>query len=87
MPSLPLGIYRHYKGNLYRVTAVGRHSETEEPLVIYQGLYGSPEFGNRPWWVRPLASFQETVDVNGVTRPRFTYLGENDAAATNASTS
>lgn len=86
MPSLPLGIYRHYKGNLYRVTAIGRHSETEEPLVIYQGLYDSAEFGSRPWWVRPLASFQESVEVNGRLQPRFTYLGENEAAATNAST-
>ncbi len=86
MPSLPLGIYRHYKGNLYRVTALGHHSETEDPLVIYQGLYDSAEFGNRPWWVRPLASFQESVEVNGHLQPRFTYLGENEAAATNAST-
>lgn len=86
MPSLLLGVYRHYKGKLYRVIAIGRHSETEEPLVIYQGLYVSPEFGDRPWWVRPLASFQETVEIDGISRPRFTYLGENEAAPTNAST-
>ncbi len=86
MDPLPLGIYHHYKGNLYRVTAIGRHAETEEALVIYQGLYDSPEFGPNPWWVRPLTSFCETVEVAGVTRPRFLYLGENEAAAANAST-
>jgi len=48
---------------------VARHSETEEPMVFYQALYG--ECG---LWVRPLSMFSETVDVNGETVPRFALI-------------
>jgi len=61
------GTYRHYKGNLYEVVDVARHSETEEQLVVYRALYGE-----RGLWVRPLAMFEETVIVDGVEVPRFT---------------
>lgn len=60
------GIYRHYKGPLYEVLGVARHSETEEPLVVYRALYG--EYG---LWVRPLAMFTERVVVDGKEQPRF----------------
>jgi hypothetical protein len=65
----PPGIYRHYKGNHYEVTATVRHSETAEPMTLYRALYGE-----REWWVRPAAMFLETVDVNGVLQPRFSRL-------------
>ncbi|MFJ3263810.1 DUF1653 domain-containing protein [Pseudomonas sp. NPDC086581] len=68
------GLYRHHKGQQYRVLGVARHSETEEELVIYQALYG--EFG---LWVRPLSMFTEAVEVNGGKVPRFALVGaEND---------
>ena len=60
------GTYRHYKGNLYEVLGVARHSETEEQLVVYRALYGE-----RGLWVRPLAMFRETVLVDGAEVPRF----------------
>jgi len=39
--EVPAGRYRHYKGNLYEVLGVARHSETEEELVVYRALYGA----------------------------------------------
>ncbi len=58
MTTPPLGIYRHYKGNLYQLLHIARHSETEEPLAVYRALYG--DYGV---WVRPLAMFTESVDT------------------------
>ena len=75
LPSEPRpGHYRHYKGREYLVIGVARHSETLEPLVTYQALYGE-----RGLWVRPVAMFLETVSVGGVNVPRFTYIGEATA--------
>lgn len=64
--TLPRGIYRHYKGNLYEVLDLARHSETEEILVVYRALYGS--YG---LWVRPLAMFTENVSTEQGECPRF----------------
>lgn len=66
--SLQPGIYRHYKGNLYHVIEVARHSETREELVVYRALYG--DFG---LWVRPLAMFIEQVEHNGQSVERFRF--------------
>lgn len=68
---MKLGRYRHYKGNEYIVLGVARHSETEEELVVYR-----QDYGERGLWVRPLAMFEETVEVNGQRVPRFAYVGE-----------
>ncbi|MFN3712274.1 MAG: DUF1653 domain-containing protein [Alcanivoracaceae bacterium] len=67
-PSIRPGIYRHYKGNLYRVMDVATHSETLEKVVVYRPLYGE-----RALWVRPLSMFVEDVSVNGVMVPRFAW--------------
>lgn len=63
------GRYRHYKGKDYEVIGVAKHSETEEPFVVYRALYGE-----RGLWVRPAAMFLDTVVVNGLSRPRFQRL-------------
>ena len=67
--SIPQGIYRHYKGNLYQVLHTARHSETEETLVIYRCLYG--DYGV---WARPLAMFTETVNIDDKEMPRFELI-------------
>lgn len=64
------GTYRHYKGKLYRVLHIARHSETEEQLVIYQALYG--DYGI---WARPFSLFMEDVQMSdGAWVPRFSLL-------------
>lgn len=65
------GKYRHFKGNLYEVIGVARHSETLEEMVVYRALYG--ECG---LWVRPAAMWTETVDREGYHGPRFQYIGK-----------
>lgn len=51
-PIQPGQVYRHKKGNLYRIVAIAHHSETLEQLVIYEALYGDHKI-----WARPLAMF------------------------------
>ncbi len=70
--DIKLGIYRHYKGNLYQVLGVANHSETLESMVVYQALYGTKEL-----WVRPASMWNEIVDKAGYCGPRFLYIGEH----------
>lgn len=65
------GRYRHFKGNLYEVLGVARHSETMEEMVVYRALYG--EHG---LWVRPASMWSETIDRDGYHGPRFQYVGK-----------
>ena len=70
----PGGVYRHYKGNLYKALYVATHTETEEPLAVYQALYG--EYGI---WARPLAMFLDDVTLSdGSVVQRFTLVEESD---------
>jgi len=66
---IPLGKYRHYKGNEYEVIGFAKHSETLEDLVIYKAHYG--EGGT---WVRPLSMWENPIKINGKTVKRFEYI-------------
>ena len=63
------GLYRHFKGNYYQVLSIARHSETTEPMVVYQALYG-----NGGIWVRPADMWNETVKRDGEEIRRFQPL-------------
>lgn len=65
---IELGTYKHYKGNLYEVIGVAKHSETLLPHVVYRALYQTE---GENLWVRPLEMFQEEVVVDGVLVKRF----------------
>jgi hypothetical protein len=71
LPRIALGRYRHYKGGEYQVLGVVRHSESLEPMVLYRPLYN--DSGD---WVRPLAMFLETVEVDGKRQPRFALIAD-----------
>ena len=71
MEDIKLGIYKHYKGNEYRVLGVATHSETLEKMVVYQALYGT--YGI---WVRPINMWNEFVEVNGQQVKRFEFIRE-----------
>ena len=57
----PTEVYRHFKGHLYKVLAVGHHSETKEKLVVYYDLSGENSTIEDPC-IRPLDMFMSEVD-------------------------
>lgn len=71
MEEIKLGKYRHFKGNMYEVISIAKHSETLEDMVVYKALYG-----DGGCWVRPLTMWNETVNHNGIEIKRFTYVDE-----------
>ena len=72
MNGIAEGVYRHYKGNLYRVLLVARHSETLEEMVVYQDVLDGENV-----WARPLSMWNEGVDVGGEKLPRFQFLAQS----------
>ena len=66
MSELRPGLYRHSKGNLYKLLYVAKHSETLEEMVVYQALYGEQGI-----WVRPASMWNEHVERDGYSGPRF----------------
>ena len=54
--------YRHYKGNLYKIIGLAKHSETLEDMIVYQPL----KTGDN--WVRPYKMWNEVVDDKGTLR-------------------
>lgn len=71
MQEIRKGRWRHFKGMEYEVLGVATHSESGEPMVVYRALYGEGGL-----WVRPASMWTETVEREGQTFPRFTYVGE-----------
>lgn len=71
MNPVPLGIYRHYKGNRYEALGFAKNSETLEEMVIYRALYGEGGM-----WVRPLSMWENPIEVEGKIVKRFEYIGE-----------
>ena len=65
--------YRHFKGNVYRVLHIAKHSETLEEMVVYQAMYEE-----RGVWVRPKSMFEEVIERDGKTFRRFEPIFEDE---------
>ena len=57
MPEEP-----HFKGNLYEVIGMAKHSETLEEMVVYRALYGEGGL-----WVRRASMWNETIERDGIS--------------------
>ncbi|MCM1265720.1 MAG: DUF1653 domain-containing protein [Candidatus Gastranaerophilales bacterium] len=55
-------IYKHYKGNLYKIIALAKHSETEEDMIVYESLKTDDI------WVRPATMWNNVIDDKGTLR-------------------
>ena len=64
----PQEMYRHFKGNIYQIRCLAKHSETGEMMVVYQAMYDTFQI-----YVRPLAMFMEEVDVEKYPDARQQY--------------
>jgi len=73
MSELKPGLYRHFKGGLYRVLGEAKHSETDDVLVIYR-----EEHGDKRFWVRPVSNFLEWVSAEDGTPIRRFIFQEPD---------
>jgi len=69
--DVPLGYYRHFKGAIYRVAGLARDCESQQWMVYYQCCYGDWSY-----WLRPVENFCQAVIKDGLSLPRFVFLGE-----------
>ena len=65
---------RHFKGGQYEIVGIGRHSETDEQLVVYRPLGDSALKPEEDFWVRPLSLFTEIVQRDEYHGPRFSLI-------------
>ena len=72
--NISRGIWRHFKGNHYRVLGFARDCDNPgKTLVYYQALYG-----DKGYWVRPLLEFTEFVTRDNYSGPRFKKVHASD---------
>lgn len=62
-------LYKHYKGDIYNVIGLGRHTENSESLVLYEDSKGGLH-------ARPVEIFNGEVLVNGIAIKRFEHIGD-----------
>lgn len=67
----PQEIYRHFKGNIYQIITLARHSEDGMKMVVYQQLYAPYEV-----YVRPLEMFMSRIDTRKYPGEKQVYRFE-----------
>ena len=69
MQKITVGkIYKHYKGNVYKIIAFAKHSETCEDMIVYQNV------DKGDIWTRPKSMWNEEVEVDGKKVLRFSLI-------------
>lgn len=66
MDEIKFVTYRHYKGNIYKVLHIAKHSETLEDMVIYQDVNAPDKI-----WARPATMWNDDIEIDGQTLKRF----------------
>jgi hypothetical protein len=64
-------VYRHYKGDLYKVYCLALDSVLDTYTVVYEPMYDNPD---AKYFVRPIEMWFEEVDYNGQILKRFTLV-------------
>lgn len=68
------GLYKHFKGGLYRTILTALDSETKQPMVLYLNL------STGQFWLRPPEMFTEMVTwPDDISRARFIFIEEDDS--------
>lgn len=58
--------YKHYKGNIYKIIALGKNSENMEDMIVYQSI------SDNKVWIRPKSMWNDTIDNQDTLR--FTLI-------------
>lgn len=70
------GWYKHFKGEVYQILGIAKHTETEEEFVLYIHITDSNPDG---FWVRPVDMFLGYKELEDGTKvKRFEYVGETN---------
>lgn len=69
-------VYKHHKNQKdYLILNRALHTETDEMMVVYMGLYDDPKLGKNPVFTRPEEMFEEIVEYQGKKVERFKKVG------------
>jgi hypothetical protein len=75
-PRISPGIYRHYKGGIFKVVSIAKMDDSKEEYVVFHSVYQGLERGEGGWWIRRKEEFEEEVEYKGKTVPRFKFVSK-----------
>ena len=64
-------IYKHHKGDNYKIILTAEESNTGEIMVVYQAMYENPDY---PYFTLPVVEFTKFVEKDGQKIKRFTKI-------------
>lgn len=65
-------LFKHYKGGLYEFITSGIDADSKEEKAVFRNVQTGVV------WIRPLAEFNATVEVNGQYVPRFVRVSDSE---------